>query len=160
MWSRLLLPALLLLAGCSPASSPPAQNTPPSSAVSPAPTAEPFAKFKVEQAVKALQDAGLEVKDPRPYTTDELHKSPVPLTMKEAVRFLVPSVCNDCGGRVFSFDSPDDLEQVKRYYEGLGRASGVLSSWVFVKENILIQINGRLPEAKAKKYGEALANLH
>jgi hypothetical protein len=35
----------------------------------------------------------------------------------------------------------------------------MLFSWVFVKDNIVVQINGDLPEEQAKKYEAALNGL-
>lgn len=79
-----------------------------------------------------------------------------PMTAVEGMRFLIPSLCPDCGGRVLSFASSEDLEVTKAYYAELGRASAIFFSWVFVKDNILVQINGDLPEEKAKQYEAVL----
>ena len=38
----------------------------------------------------------------------------------------------------------------------MGASFAMLFSWVFVRDNILVQINGELPEAKAKQYETAL----
>ena len=40
---------------------------------------------------------------------------------------------------------------MKAYYDDLGEGSAMLFSWTAVKDNILIQINGDLPEEKYKK---------
>jgi hypothetical protein len=48
---------------------------------------------------------------------------------------------------------------MKNYYNELGRQSAALFSWVFVKDNILIQINGDLPETTARKYEAAIIDL-
>jgi len=82
-----------------------------------------------------------------------------PMTAVEGIRFLIPSLCPDCGGRVLSFASPEDLEMTKAYYVELGRASAIFFSWVFVKDNILVQINGDLPEERAKQYEVALGAI-
>jgi len=79
-----------------------------------------------------------------------------PMTAVEGTRFLIPSLCPDCGGRALSFASPQNLEVTKVYYVELGQASAMFFSWVFVKDNILVQINGDLPEEKAKQYEVAL----
>ena len=79
-----------------------------------------------------------------------------PMMAVEGIRFLIPSLCPDCGGRVLSFASPEDLEVTKMYYVELGRASAMFFSWVFVKNNILVQINGDLPEERAEQYEAAL----
>jgi hypothetical protein len=41
----------------------------------------------------------------------------------------------------------------------LGKENAAFFSWVFVKDNILVQINGNLPEEQAKKYEAALNAL-
>ena len=60
---------------------------------------------------------------------------------------------------LFNFASPEDLEVTKAYYVELGRASAIFFSWVFVKDNILVQINGDLPEERAKQYEVALGAI-
>lgn len=82
-----------------------------------------------------------------------------PMSAIEGTHFLVPSVCSDCGGRIFSFATQDDLGLMQKYFVLLGKQSAVLFSWVFVKDNILIQINGDLPDSKAKSYQTTLDNL-
>jgi len=104
--------------------------------------------------IEAFKDAGLEVEGARPMTKDDYGIAP--MTAVEGTRFLIPSLCLDCGGRVFNFASPEDLEVTKAYYVELGRASAMFFSWVFVKDNILVQINGDLPEEKAKQYEATL----
>jgi hypothetical protein len=82
-----------------------------------------------------------------------------PMTAVEGTHFLIPSICDDCGGRIFSFATQPDLDVTKAYYVALGKGSAAFFSWVFVKDNILLQINGDLPDAKAKQYETALNNL-
>lgn len=82
-----------------------------------------------------------------------------PMTATEGQRFLIPSLGEDNGGRVFSYSKPEDLEKMRRYYESLGRESAAFFSWVFIRENILVQINGQLPEVKARQYEAALHEM-
>lgn len=131
-----------------PTNTPEATDTP-----EPTPT-PPFEKWTSEQVIKAFKAAGLEAEEIRPMTKDDYGMAP--MTAVEGTRFLIPSLCSDCGGRVFSFASPEDLEMMKAYYVELGRVSAIFFSWVFVKDNILVQINGDLPEEKAKQYEAAL----
>jgi hypothetical protein len=139
------------------ATQPPATATPePTSTPQQTPTST-FAKWTVAQAENAIQAAGLEFGDPRPMTKDDYGLAP--MSAKEAVHFLVPSVCSDCGGRLYSFSSQDDLNRMKEYYDKLGQASAMFFSWVFVKDNILIQINGDMKDAQAKQYEAALNNM-
>ena len=74
-------------------------------------------------------------------------------------RFLVPSLGEDKGGRILVFANADDLASARDYYVKLGESSAILFSWVFVKDNIVVQINGTLPEEQAKKYETALNGL-
>jgi hypothetical protein len=121
-------------------------------------TATPaFQVLSIEQVVEAFRSAGLEVENPHPMLREDFGL--VPYVAMEATRFLVPSICPDCGGRIFSFANVQDLELTKNYYDELGRQSAMLFSWVFVKDNILVQINGDLPETQAREYENALENL-
>lgn len=126
----------------------------------PTPEATPtptFARWATADAIAAIQTAGLEFVDPHPMTKDDYGMAPMSAT--EAVRFLLPSVCSDCGGRLYSFSSQADLELMRNYYEELGRQSALFFSWVYAKDNLLIQINGDLPEDQALMYKDALENL-
>ena len=82
-----------------------------------------------------------------------------PMNALEGYRFIIPSLCADCGGRLYIFDDPQKLGQMKEYYDGLAEVSAMYFSWVFVQDNILIQINGDLPEAQALQYQQALVNM-
>ena len=120
-------------------------------------TPQPFIKWTAQQVVEAFLAAGLEVSDPRPMTTGDYGL--VPMLAVEGKRFFIPSVCVDCGGRIMSFTNQEDLTIVQNYYAQMGRFGAVLYSWIFVKDNILVQINGELPEQNAQMYQAALDNL-
>ncbi len=120
-------------------------------------TAQPFIKWTTQQVVDAFLAAGLEVNNPRPMTTDDYGL--VPMLAVEGTRFFIPSICTDCGGRIMSFANQEDLTIVQNYYAQLGRFGAVLFSWVYIKDNILVQINGELPEENARMYLVALENL-
>ena len=82
-----------------------------------------------------------------------------PMNALEAVHFGLPSICPECGGRLYTFDDPAKLQLMKGYYDTLGESSAMLFSWTFAKDNVLIQINGDLPEDKARQYEAALSQL-
>lgn len=111
--------------------------------------------------------------------------SPVPRTYRDATRFTIPSLedleraeiptplgpdgspvpefeipefpdSGDAGGRVFTFENQDDLEAVRRYYEGLPRILGFLDSHLYVEGNVLLQINSDLPQEQADEYAATL----
>ncbi|MBN1889646.1 MAG: hypothetical protein JW850_16740 [Thermoflexales bacterium] len=116
-----------------------------------------FSKWTSSQVVDAFKAAGLEAESAKRITKDDYGMAP--MTAKEGTHFLIPSLCADCGARVFSFATKEDLEKMQQYYVELGKGSAAFFSWVFVKDNILVQINGDLPEDTAKKYEAALSQL-
>ncbi len=120
-------------------------------------TPTPFIKWTTQQVVEAFKADGLEVGTPRSMTTDDYGL--VPMLAVEGIRFFIPSICADCGGRIMSFASQEDLTIVENYYAQMGRFGAVLFSWVYVKDNILVQINGELPEENAHMYQAALDSL-
>ncbi len=103
--------------------------------------------------VDSFISADLEVVQPEPMKKDDYGLAPY---VCEGTHFFIPSLCEDCGGRIFICDTDEDLELLKNYYEELGRVSAVFFSWVLTKDNVLIQINGALDEDVAKKYEEAI----
>lgn len=105
--------------------------------------------------IAALQAAGLEAEDPTPMGPDDYGLGPY---VASGVHFLVPSLCPDCGGRAF-VGSADDIEKLRVYYDTISQASAAFSSWVFVSPDgrALIQLNGDLPEARARQYQAVIA---
>src|SRR5215207_2340359 len=105
----------------------------------------------VEEVIQAFRE-GLEVGETR-QVDREVDRSFVPKTYKEQVSFTVPSQGERVRGWVFTFESPEDLEQVREHYEGFGE---LFSSYVYVKNKVLVQISGSMPEEQAERYGEVL----
>ena len=58
-----------------------------------------------------------------------------------------------------SFGNQGDLDRTKAYYDKWGKESARLFSWTFAHNNLLVQINGKLPEAKARAYEAALDSI-
>jgi hypothetical protein len=105
-----------------------------------------------EEVVLAFKEQGLEVGAFYPFTSPGL----VPQTYTEATRFEIPSLGPDEGGRVFVFESREDLAIVREYYTGLGEASPLFYSHVYEDGRVLVQISGELPKMEADRYGEVL----
>jgi len=116
-----------------------------------------FQKWQTSQAIDAFKGAGLEVESARPMTEEDYGMAPV--VAEEATRFFIPSCGDDCGGRIFSFSDSDSLFKVKFYYNKMSEGSELFFCWVFEKDNILVQLDGDLPEEKANLYGEALKSM-
>lgn len=106
--------------------------------------------------VDAFKAAGLEAESPQPMTEDDYGMSAI--TADEGIRFLVPSICPDCGGRVMIFNDPEKLQAMKGYYLKVEEVAGQ-KSWLYENGPVLVQINGDLPEEQAKKYEAALTGL-
>lgn len=107
--------------------------------------------------VQAFKDAGLEAESTKSMTKDDYGMAP--MKAKEATRFLIPSLGEDMGGRIFVYDNKKDLEEMKAYYDELGKASAMLFSWTIAHGNVLVQISGDLPEEEYNKYKTALENI-
>ena len=128
-------------------------------APTPQPTPEeaaPFAKFSSQEVANALQAAGLEAVSIRPMTRDDYGLAPY---VGEGTRFFVPSLGQEKGGRIIAVESLEQREGLRTYYESLGQQSAAFFSWIFVRDNVVVQINGDLPEAMARQYEAALNSL-
>ena len=107
-----------------------------------------------DQLVQAIQAAQLEAASPAPMTKDDYGLAPL---VGSGVRFLIPSLCPDCGGRAF-VGSVEEIQQISAYYNILSQASAAFFSWVFISPDgrAMIQINGDLPEEQANRYSAVL----
>lgn len=103
--------------------------------------------------VTAFKDAGLEAENPTAVTKDEYGLAPY---VCDGTHFFVPSLGEDAGGRVFICDNKEDQDALFNYYDKLGKTSAMFFSWVFVKGDVLVQINGELPETIARQYEAAI----
>lgn len=87
----------------------------------------------------------------------------VPKTQKEATRFELTSVPPLAGevetGDVFTYDSREDLEVMKSYWESLNEQGGMFFSWVYEKDNALVHLPSRLPKTEAERFGEVLEEM-
>lgn len=114
-------------------------------------------KWTSEQGLAALHSAKLEAENARPMIAGDYGLAP--MRAKEGRRFFLPSLCEDCGGRILSFATQADLNAMKAFYEEQAKQSAAFFSWVFVKDNLLLQLNGELPKDKAEAYNTALQTV-
>jgi hypothetical protein len=107
-------------------------------------------------ALHAFQAAGLD------YETLRLSKDERDVfsayTAVTSVQFVIPAQGDSTRARgvIFSFQTESELQMVKEYYTRLGNMLPSYKSWLFVKGNLLLQINGEVPQAIAEQYGAAL----
>ena len=111
-----------------------------------------FADPTAGEVVQDFRDEGLEVGEEQQIDRDE-NRSFVPKTYEEQVSFTIPSAGERTTGRVFTFESGEDLEQVREHYEGF---EDLFPSYVYVEGNVLVQIPGNVHEEQAERYGEVL----
>ncbi|MGV3617938.1 MAG: hypothetical protein ACO1SV_21645 [Fimbriimonas sp.] len=147
-----LVGAVVILGGCTNPS-----DTDRNSGVAEGPLASPQASARPTpmDIAKAFKNAGLEAEAPTS------HNQPsdlglAPFVIEDGVRFLIPSLGEDAGGRVYSFKDNERRDKMRRYYDKLGEESAAFFSWTFVADRTLVQINGKLPKTKAEKYKAAL----
>ena len=159
----------VLLTSCgTPATQAPLPTYTPYPTYTPFPTSTPMPE-KTEptcaDVIAAFEAAGLEVGEYHPL---EGSTGSLPRTWTEAIHFYVPSLCETCGGRVFVFESIQKRDAVRDYYIDLGESLAKLAAfsdkvevdqppWVFTHANLLVEINGDLPEETAAQYKAAFA---
>lgn len=108
----------------------------------------------VDDVVKTFQDSGLKAEDPKEMTKDDYGMGPM-----KAEEGRIVKIGDDMNARVFSYKNEADLDQMKAYYDELGKESAMLFSWTIKQKNILVQLNGDLPEEEYNKYKKALEAL-
>lgn len=107
--------------------------------------------------VSAFEDAGLEVESPTEMTKEDYGMAP--MKADEGELFTVPALGDDKGGRILTYSSDSDLEDMKAYYDDLGAESAMFFSWTAAEDNVLIQMNGDMSEKEFAKYEDALNTL-
>jgi hypothetical protein len=110
-------------------------------------------KVTAADVVAAFKNAGLEAENTTKMTKDDYGMTPF---VCDGTRFLIPSLGEDSGGRIFICENKEDLDNLAKYYNALGKASAMFFSWVFTKGEVVVQINGELEEDVARKYEKAI----
>lgn len=103
--------------------------------------------------IQFFKGAGLEAENARPLTEAERGKLLPDLC--PAVIFDIPSQ-GDKHGRVFVCADKNKRDAVANYFISLRKANAMFWSWVYVKGSIVVQLNGEIDEAMAKKYEAAI----
>nr|WP_232436733.1 hypothetical protein [Paenibacillus senegalimassiliensis] len=81
------------------------------------------------------------------------------MRFKEGKRLYTPSIGEGAGGKVFIFEKKTDMEELKTYYDELGKSMAMLFSHTYAKGNILLQITGEMEEEQFNKYKEVIDEL-
>jgi len=81
-----------------------------------------------------------------------------PGTGVDARHFQISAKAGEMG-TVLSFENARDMAQIRNYYLQLNRSLPQFRSWLYVKDNILLQINHEVPERDALAYACILDTL-
>jgi hypothetical protein len=104
----------------------------------------------------AFRASGVEIGDVREMTVEDYGPAP---KATEGLRFLIPSLGEDAGGRIMYYDDPEVADRAQAYYEELGDQSALLFSHVFRRDNFVVQVNGTLPQEQADLLEAALETV-
>lgn len=115
-----------------------------------------FHEWSISEVIGFFVNQGVEMVDLR--TVIDSDYRPLPAKAKEGIKFRIPVNEKPLDGCILSFNVKHDLEKVRNHYLKLNK-KGQLRSWTFVKDNILLVLDGRMPEKIARKYEEVLDNL-
>ena len=116
-----------------------------------------FTRWTSEEVFDAFLQADVELGSTYEMTPEDFGMTP--MVSKQAHRILIPSLGEEPGGRLFIFDNQQDLDLTKSYYDDLGTSSALLFSWTIVRDNVLLQINGNMPEEQMLIYEQALYEM-
>ena len=109
------------------------------------------------EIVQDLRDDRLEVGESYPVEEDTgWNDSWVPKTHQEDTSFEIPSLGEGVRGRVLGYESQEALDTVIEYCERFFRP---LASHVFVEDEVLVQIDGDLPQDEANGYDDMLEEV-
>lgn len=110
-----------------------------------------------QEVVDAFEDEGLEVGESYPVEEDEVWQAlEHPTNYEDGTRFEISSLGRDVGGRVFTFDSEENLNEMRAFYEDMMAETPEASSHLYQDGLVLLQMNGDLPKAQADGYGDVL----
>lgn len=112
-----------------------------------------FYTWVSKDVIKEFKSNGLEVEDIKPaYILG-------PVLAREGMIFLMPSYGADIGGYVSSYNTEDDIEEMRAYYLEMNKDPESPAWWIYEKDNILLLISGKIPKAMAEEYGKALNEI-
>lgn len=112
---------------------------------------------KLDDVVAKLKEAGLEAENVKDLAADDMGIAP--MKFEEGKRIVVPSLGEDVGGRLFVFKKKADMEELKSYYDELGKTSAMFFSHTHAKGNVLIQMSGDMEASEFDKYKEVIDSL-
>ncbi len=124
----------------------------------PAPTAIPFALHTSEDVFNAFARAGLQMQNP--LKEMNMGARGAPTEFSDRYLFEVPRIA-PLGGQIIVFASAPQLQAWQDYIERLRNDSATRRDvvYVYVKDNVMIQLSASLTNAEASAYRDALMAL-
>ncbi|WP_218696883.1 hypothetical protein [Mammaliicoccus sciuri] len=106
---------------------------------------------ETKDIIAGFEKEGLSVKDNREMKNEDFGLAP-----NKTKDTKIFTVTGDKNGRLFVFDNESDLKDTKDYYEKLGKGSAMLSSHIYSKDKVLLQMNSDIDEDTFKKYTKVI----
>jgi hypothetical protein len=122
-----------------------------------APTPVPFALYSAQTVIDAFTNNGAPIANVQRST---LIGRGAPNTFSERYTFEVPRIAPN-GGQILVFDTAEALAEWQTYIEQLRNDPAQRRSviYVYVRRNVMVQINAELTNSEARRYEEILNGL-
>ena len=108
------------------------------------------------EIIKSLNDNGLNIDQTGNVSEDEIDT--LPADIRNGVKFSIRSDEQIRSGCVLEFEKKKDFETIQGHYLELNK-NNELHTWSFVKDNILVVIEGAMPEKEIQAYKAVLMNI-
>ncbi|UCH80179.1 MAG: hypothetical protein JSW20_10590 [Nitrospiraceae bacterium] len=108
------------------------------------------------EIIKSFNEKGLKLNQISDVSKDE--KDMLPAEIKDGVEFSIRSDEQVWSGCVLEFDKKQDFETIQSHYLDLNY-NNELHSWSLVKDNILVIIDGAMPEQTVRQYELTLRDM-
>ena len=120
-------------------------------------TAIPFARFNAQDVISAFSTAGLQVQGVQ---RDMAVGRGAPNTFSERYVFEIPRIA-PAGGQILVFQQQSDLTAWQSYIAQLRADSATRRNvvYVYVKENVMLQVNADLTSQEANAFENALDGM-
>jgi hypothetical protein len=121
------------------------------------PTAVPFARYTAQDVINAFSTAGLQVQNVQ---RDMAVGRGAPNTFNERYVFEVPRIA-PAGGQILVFLNQEDLAAWQGYISQLRADSATRRDvvYVYVKDNVMLQVNANLTTLEANAFRDALEGM-
>lgn len=119
----------------------------------PVPTVAPFRILTGHAVCVAFQHAGLEADGCWLEGEDERGLAPRACA---AWRFLIPSLGDGAGGRIYDCSEPRDIADLVVYFSDVCDLFPAWCPHLYQRANIFVMVNGDLPDARARRYNGVL----